>query len=178
VQTNTVAVSEPPMVVSAPITVSGKNQSNVQVATFTHANGVEPASDFIATINWGDGTTSTGTISRSGTTYSVKSSHTYASGGSHTVTAAVAEAESGMVAHMMGALSMAIAADDSVSAGSTSAATVTIQPAALASGPQPLNVGLVDQVLSGDIGSRKGRARLAHSDAASNDGIDDLFAMV
>ena len=63
---NTVAVAEPPIVVSGPITVTGKNQSNVQVATFTHANGVEPASDFVATINWGDGTTSTGSISDSG----------------------------------------------------------------------------------------------------------------
>src|SRR6185437_11835103 len=36
------AVSEPPIVVSAPIVVSGKNQNNVRVATFTHANGVQP----------------------------------------------------------------------------------------------------------------------------------------
>ena len=30
------------------------------MATFTHALGVEPASAFTATINWGDGRTSTG----------------------------------------------------------------------------------------------------------------------
>ena len=87
----TTAVAEPPIVVSAPKSLSGKNQSNVKVATFTHANGVEPASAFVATINWGDSTTSTGTITESGTTYTVKGSHTYASNGSHTVTTTVVE---------------------------------------------------------------------------------------
>jgi uncharacterized repeat protein (TIGR01451 family) len=90
----TTAVAEPPIVVSAPKTLSGKNQSNVTVATFTHANGVEPASALVATINWGDNTTSTGTITESGTTYTVKGSHTYASNGSHTVTTTVVESES------------------------------------------------------------------------------------
>jgi uncharacterized repeat protein (TIGR01451 family) len=75
----TTAVAEPAIVVSAPKSLSGKNQSNVAVATFTHANGVEPASAFVATINWGDGTFSTGTISESGSTYTVKGSHTYSS---------------------------------------------------------------------------------------------------
>ena len=90
----TTSVAEPAIVVSAPIQVSGKNQSNVKVATFTHANGVEPASDFVATINWGDNTTSPGTITLSGTTYTVKGSHTYSGGGSHTVTTTVVEAGS------------------------------------------------------------------------------------
>ena len=90
----TTAVAEPPIVVSAPKSLSGKNQSNVTVATFTHANGVEPASAFVATINWGDGTTSTGTITESGTTYTVKGSHTYSSNGSHTVTTTVVENDS------------------------------------------------------------------------------------
>ena len=70
-------MAEPTIVVSAPKTVSGKNQNNVTVATFTHASGVEPASAFVATINWGDSSTSTGTITQSGTTYTVKGSHTY-----------------------------------------------------------------------------------------------------
>ena len=88
-------VAEPPIVVSSPINVSGKNQSNVKVATFTHASGVEPASAFVATINWGDGSTSTGTITLSGTTYTVKGSHTYSQNGSHTVTTTVVEAGGG-----------------------------------------------------------------------------------
>ena len=91
----TTAVAEPPIVVSGPITVNGKKVNNQVVATFTHANGAEPANEFIATINWGDGTISTGTISLSGTTYSVKGSHTYSNGNQHTVTTTVVESESG-----------------------------------------------------------------------------------
>jgi hypothetical protein len=61
------------------------------VATFTHASGVEPTSAFVATINWGDGTTSVGTITLSGSTYRVTGSHTYAQSGTHTVTTTVTE---------------------------------------------------------------------------------------
>jgi Domain of unknown function DUF11 len=87
----TTAVAEDTIVVSAPKTVTGKNQSNVTVATFTHTTGVEPPSAFAATINWGDGSNSAGTITLSGSTYTVKGSHTYSQNGSHTVTTTVVE---------------------------------------------------------------------------------------
>ncbi len=86
-----VSVSEPAIVVSAPILTSATTLTNFTTATFTHANGVEPASAFEATIDWGDGTTSPGTISLSGTTYTVKGSHTYSGGTSHTVSTLVSE---------------------------------------------------------------------------------------
>jgi uncharacterized repeat protein (TIGR01451 family) len=75
----TTAVAEGQIVVSAPIPAPRRNLTNFTVATFTHANGVEPASAFTATINWGDGKTSLGTITQSGTTYTVKGSHAYLS---------------------------------------------------------------------------------------------------
>lgn len=84
-------VTEAPIVVSGAITVKGKKVNNATVATFTHANGVEPASAFVATINWGDGTTSLGTVTQSGTTYSVKGSHSYGGGNTHTITTTVME---------------------------------------------------------------------------------------
>jgi hypothetical protein len=91
----TSTVSEPAIVPpSSQITVIGKRVSNITTMTFTHANGVEPASAFIATIDWHDGHTSNGTIRESGTTYTVTGSHRYASGGSHTVTTTVSEAGS------------------------------------------------------------------------------------
>ena len=37
---STTAVAEPAIVVAAPVTITGKNQNNVMVATFTHASGV------------------------------------------------------------------------------------------------------------------------------------------
>jgi len=84
-------VSEPAIVVSAPITTTSRTPSNLAVATFTYASGVEPASAFKATINWGDGTTSTGTITLSGTTYTVRGSHRYSRTGSHRITTTVTE---------------------------------------------------------------------------------------
>jgi uncharacterized repeat protein (TIGR01451 family) len=87
-------VTEVLPVVSGPITVTSKRVNNLTVATFTHSSGVEPASAFVATINWGDGRTSTGTITESGTTYTVKGSHNYKGGGSHTVTTSVSESGS------------------------------------------------------------------------------------
>jgi uncharacterized repeat protein (TIGR01451 family) len=84
-------VAEPAIFVSGPITVSGKNQSNIVVATFTHAAGVESTGAFNAVINWGDGQTSIGTVTLSGTTYSVRGSHRYRQGNIHTVTTTVTE---------------------------------------------------------------------------------------
>jgi uncharacterized repeat protein (TIGR01451 family) len=76
------------------LTVTGKRLNNVAVATFTHANGVEPTSAFMAVIDWGDGTTSSGTISLSGTTYTVRGTHNYGGksvNGAHTPTTTVTE---------------------------------------------------------------------------------------
>ena len=91
----TTIVPEAPIVVSSPIkvTVTSKSLSVSKevVATFTHANGVEPASNFVATINWGDNSTSTGTVTKSGTTYSVTGSHTYSKSGTYTVTTTVTD---------------------------------------------------------------------------------------
>jgi uncharacterized repeat protein (TIGR01451 family) len=87
----TTSFTEPAINVSGPIHTKNRRLTNFQVATFTHANGVEPASAFTATINWGDGTNSAGTITLSGTTYSVKGTHTYTSSGSHTITTSVSE---------------------------------------------------------------------------------------
>jgi uncharacterized repeat protein (TIGR01451 family) len=87
----TTMFSEPAISVSGPIRTRSTTLTNFQTATFTHASGVEPASAFNATINWGDGTTSPGTITESGTTYSVTGSHTYSGGGRHTISTSVTE---------------------------------------------------------------------------------------
>src|SRR5262249_20326732 len=62
-------------------TISGNpNQAltNVTVATFTNTNTSNPASDFTVSIDWGDGTTSPGTLIGSNGDFTVKGSHTYA----------------------------------------------------------------------------------------------------
>jgi uncharacterized repeat protein (TIGR01451 family) len=87
----TTSFSEPSINVSGSITTRSTTLTNFQVATFTHASGVEPASSFLATINWGDNTSSQGNISLSGTTYVVTGSHTYSGGGRHTIRTTVIE---------------------------------------------------------------------------------------
>jgi uncharacterized repeat protein (TIGR01451 family) len=170
---NTVAVAEPPIVVSGPITVSGKNQSNIQVATFTHANGVEPASDFVATINWGDGTTSTGSITESGTTYKVKGSHTYATNGSHTVTTTVVEASGG---GSMSAMIAAVGPVQTVSTGGTPAVK-SAPPAQTAASVQPsLQSAAVDRAISTTKNSRSRRLLGSGPATANSDLLDELFA--
>src|SRR5437588_3219890 len=60
--------------------------TNVTVATFTTSNGVNAAADFAVTIDWGDGTSTPGTVSGSGGSFSVRGSHTYTANGDNTIT--------------------------------------------------------------------------------------------
>jgi len=60
--------------------------NNVTVATFTDSDTLTPASDFTTTIDWGDGTTTPGTLTGSNGSFSVTGSHTYAVAGNYTVT--------------------------------------------------------------------------------------------
>ena len=59
--------------------------TNVVVATFTDTYANLP-SDFTAPIDWGDGTTTMGTVAGSGGSYSITGSHTYTTNGSFTIT--------------------------------------------------------------------------------------------
>ena len=59
--------------------------NNVTVATFTDTDTVTPASDFTATIDWGDGTVTGGTVSGSNGSFAVSGSHTYTTAGQDTV---------------------------------------------------------------------------------------------
>ncbi len=87
----TTQVNEPPINVSGAIRYKAIAVFNVVVATFTHGSGVEPPSAFSAVISWGDGTTSPGTITESGTTYQVRGTHQWPLYAYHTVSATVTE---------------------------------------------------------------------------------------
>jgi hypothetical protein len=65
--------------------------NNVTVATFTDSNTANGAGDFTATVDWGDGTTTAGTISGSGGSFTVNGSHTYAQNGQDTIQVFIAE---------------------------------------------------------------------------------------
>jgi Bacterial Ig-like domain (group 1) len=74
----------------AKITASGQNLSGTEgavasgtVATFTDPDTSATASEYAATIEWGDGSTSTGTVTGGGGSFSVSGSHTYVDEGSY-----------------------------------------------------------------------------------------------
>jgi uncharacterized repeat protein (TIGR01451 family) len=148
------AIAEGSIYVSGPTAVNGKKVNNQTVATFTHANGIDPASAFVATINWGDGTTSAGTISFSGTTYSVKGSHTFVSGGSHTISTTVTEPESGaktaspeMLADLVARVLTGATANSHASAAGILSSAVHANPAAQAK-TSTVDPALVDLVVA------------------------------
>jgi hypothetical protein len=59
------------------ITATEGVSGSFTVATFTDSDP-SPVADYSATINWGDGTTTPGTVSQNGSTFSVIGTHTYA----------------------------------------------------------------------------------------------------
>jgi hypothetical protein len=116
------AISEPP------ITASGVNFSAIEgkafdgtVATFTAGDPLATSADFSASINWGDGGSSTGTVSASGTGFAVSGGHTYADEGPYQVNVTIAEiadASNSAVAH-----SVASVGDAAISASPACEAT-------------------------------------------------------
>ena len=86
--------------IDQPITASGTSVAATEgqsftgnVATFTDPDTNATASEYSATINWGDGTTSTGTISGTGGNFTVSGSHTYAEEGSQTATVTITDTD-------------------------------------------------------------------------------------
>src|SRR5437879_4840802 len=75
-----------PIILSGQMDLSAASEgvalaSNTDIASFTINNTTDPASAFTATIDWGDGTTTTGTIVGSNGSFTVDGGHTYADEG-------------------------------------------------------------------------------------------------
>jgi hypothetical protein len=109
-------------VADAPLAAAGAAVSATQaasfsatVATFTYGNPNASAAAFSATISWGDGTSSTGSISGSNGSFSVGGTHSYATQGSFTVTTTITDANDSTVV----AKSSAQVADAPISATAT-----------------------------------------------------------
>ncbi len=89
----TATVADTDVLSGTPVTVSAQAATSFTgiVATFTDTNTTNVASDFTATINWGDGTTSAGTVTGGGGTFNVSGTHTYAAAGIFTVMVTLAD---------------------------------------------------------------------------------------
>src|SRR5437773_1806580 len=75
-----------PTVLSGQLDLGSANEAqalpnNTDVASFTDSNTTDTASAFTATIDWGDGTTSAGTVVGSNGSFTVEGGHTYADEG-------------------------------------------------------------------------------------------------
>src|SRR6185295_15759829 len=78
-------------VVATNFSVAEQSAFNGQVATFSSSTpGATPA-NFAATIAWGDGATTAGTITGAAGSFAVSGSHTYADEGAFTTTVTVTE---------------------------------------------------------------------------------------
>lgn len=128
--TTTVSVADAALTLTgAPVTaIEGATFSGV-IASFTDADPNGVASDYNATITWGDQTTSAGTISANGSGgFAVSGSHTYAEEGNYsvavTVSDAIASASTSGSASAADAALAAFAAPASATEGASFSATV------------------------------------------------------
>jgi hypothetical protein len=92
----TTTVSETAQVVDAALTGTGtsfsvkkKKQFAGGLASFTDANPAPEPGDFTATISWGDGGASTGTVAAGGSSFTVNGSHIYRHKGVYPVVVAI-----------------------------------------------------------------------------------------
>lgn len=95
VNTGNLAVAESDVLSSQGTTISGDPGTpinNVTVATFTDTDTAALASDFTAIVDWGDGTSTTGTIAGSNGAFTVAGSHTYAAATQDVITVTVVDA--------------------------------------------------------------------------------------
>lgn len=88
---STAAVSDPAVLAVGGIPVGAKECILVTapLATFTDPAGPEPVGDYSVSINWGDNTSSTGTITFTGGVFTATGSHTYAEEGTFTITTTI-----------------------------------------------------------------------------------------
>jgi uncharacterized protein (TIGR03118 family) len=113
----TVVVSDADVLVGSPSAVTpteGQAVTNT-LATFTDADAGNTAADLIATIDWGDGTTQSGTITGGSGTFSVNGNHAYADEGTFQVSVTLADDVPGTASATV-AFTVAVAEADSLSA--------------------------------------------------------------
>lgn len=125
--TATATVSERDMLTGTGLAIAAIQGSpfNGAVATFSDTFTGNVASDFTATINWGDGATTAGTVSGSGASFTVSGSHTYSNIGSFPLTVTLSDDPPGTA-------TATVLGTAAVTAQAPAAAIPTLEPSGLA----------------------------------------------
>jgi hypothetical protein len=116
-------VVPPPLVVGRPISTSEGGTFQGVVATFTVADATLQPTDFSATVNWGDGSSSDGTVTATGdadNSYLVRASHAYPEEGAFPVVVTVRDLRDGLTA--------TTASNVSQTAGNQAEGTIAVNP--------------------------------------------------
>jgi hypothetical protein len=114
---------DPPITATGtPVSATEGAAFSGQVATFTDPDTSATPEEYAATIEWGDGTSTEGTVSGSGGSFAVSGEHTYADEGSYEVKVAITDVD-----------------NPAISASTTSTATV-LDAALTASGVSPMPI--------------------------------------
>ncbi len=89
-----VKVQDAPLsAIGVAVSAGAGTQTTSTIATFTDADPAGTPADYTATINWGDGSSSAGTVGPApGGGFAVAGSHTYASGGAYQTSVAIGDA--------------------------------------------------------------------------------------
>ncbi|MHB8242519.1 MAG: SdrD B-like domain-containing protein [Solirubrobacteraceae bacterium] len=111
---------DPPITATGtPVSATEAAKFSGRVATFTDPDASATAGEYAATIEWGDGATTVGTVSGSGGSFAVSGEHTYADEGTYEVKVAITDVD-----------------NSAISASATSSATV-LDAALVALGVSP-----------------------------------------
>jgi choice-of-anchor C domain-containing protein len=126
---NVALTAVPDVITASPVTIPAQTTGTsftTPVATFTDSPSGAPLSNFAATIDWGDGSTSNGTITQSGTTYTVNGTHTYAAHGTYTVGVNISSVD-GATASTSDSVTVADAATTCTGAGCSGTVSTPLQ---------------------------------------------------
>ena len=132
-------VERDPQISASASTIAATEGSDFSgtVATFTDPDSSAAASEYSATIDWGDGTVTAGTIGGGGGSFTVSGDHTYADEGSYSATVTITDADN--ASNTATAASSASVADAALSAG-----TLNVGGATEGGSPTDLSFGFSD----------------------------------
>jgi hypothetical protein len=123
--TSTARVAAGLAVTATPFSTPEAAPFNGTVATFSDADPAKTAASFTATIDWGDGTTSAGTVSGGSGSFTVTGQHTYADEGAFSFTVTVAETGAGGATASSSAIATVTESDVLSGSPATFSATAT-----------------------------------------------------